>query len=127
MELQIPLNQIPLRGLWPEAFAIAAGGAFLTVANVFRSVVAFSTSRVRAVSALGLVCCLYLFYLGIWPSLYSLAAIFVLPAAVAFGVILFFPSRFSSWSRVRTYLGISVALSLLCAVTELLWLLHLRQ
>lgn len=127
MDSQIPFTQISVWGLWPEALAIAAGGAFLSLANVFRSAITLTVSRVRVVSALGLVCCLYLFYLGIWPSLYSLAAIFVLPAAVTFGVLLFRPSRFLSWPRGRIYLGVSVAVSLFCAVAELLWLLHLRR
>jgi hypothetical protein len=127
VESQIPFAQISVWGLWPEALAIAAGGGFLTLANVFRLFVGLSSSRVRAASALGLVCCLYLFYLGLWPSIYSLAAIFVLPAAVALGVLLFRPSRFWNWPKGRIYLGVSVALSMFCAVTELIWLLHLRQ
>lgn|GEM_PF-4088359 len=127
MDSLTSVTQIPIWGLWPEALSIATSGAFLTAMNVYRPVTALSSSRVRTVSCLGLVSCLYLFYLGVWPSIFSFAAIFEAPAAVAFGFFLVRPSHFSNWPKLRIYLTICVALSSFCATTELLWLVHLRR
>jgi hypothetical protein len=112
--------------LWPEGLAIGAGATYIIGAKTIALRGTTNWARMRMLSFLGLLPCAYIFYLGLWPSIYSIAAVFVIPAPFAFAVLIFRPALISNWPRLRIYVGVCVALSSLCALSEALWLLHLR-
>lgn len=124
---QILSTDVPIRSLWPEVLAIMAGAIHLTS---IKTAVAQSPSawyKVRLLFFLGLLPCAYTIYLGVWPSIYSIAALFVVLSPFAFAVAIVRPNLIVSRPILRTYLTVCVALSCICALSELLWLVHLRS
>lgn len=83
-------------------------------------------TRTRLLSLVGLVVVVALIYLGaIWPSLFTLVAILVLPAAFVFPAAIFRPALLSN-SKLRVYLIGSAGVSVLSLAYELAWLMSLR-
>lgn len=84
-------------------------------------------TRTRVVSLVGLVLVLGLIYLGgIWPSPFTVAAIFVLPAAFVFPAAIFRPAFLSNSLKLRGYLIGSATVSFLALAYEVVWLMSLR-
>src|SRR5262245_7217038 len=76
----------------------------------------------RTTAALGLAALVPLFLLGaIWPSAFTLAALFALPAGILLLAGIARPSLLHG-SKARAYSAIAVFLSPLCLLTETLWL-----
>jgi hypothetical protein len=126
VESHILTAYIPLRTLWPEGLAIAAGAIYLSGMKASALRESTNWARMRLLSFLGFLACAYLFYLGLYPSIFSIAAVFVIPAPFTFLVLIFRPALISNWPKLHIYLWLCVALSSLCALSEVLWLLHLR-
>ena len=82
--------------------------------------------RVRTLSIVGLLACVYTVYIGLFPSIYSVAMIFVIPALLGFGALILRP-QLALRESLRIYLAVSVAVSGLCGLSELVWLVYLRR
>jgi hypothetical protein len=99
------------------------------VAGILLLAVAFATNLrssavtvQRTAAALGLAAVLPLFLLGvIWPSAFTLAALFALPAGILLLAGIARPSLLHG-SKARTYSALAVFLSPLCLLIETLWL-----
>lgn len=77
----------------------------------------------RLESVAGLILTLALVGLGaVWPSLFSLFALVALPATVIFLVGIFRPAIITHRPRVRLYLWLCVALSIVSWIVEIAWL-----
>jgi|ERR1700719_1959993 len=126
MEPHTLTNYISIRGLWPEGLAIAIGAAYILGMKYVSSEGTANLGRVRMLSLLGFLACAYLVYLGLYPSIFSFAALLVMPAILVFLVLTFRPALISNWPRLRIYATGCVALSILCALSEMLWLVNLR-
>ena len=119
-------TSIAFSSLWPEALAIVAAVLCLWGLSGTATKQSPSWLRVRALSFTGLLASAYLVYLGLWPSFFSMGAVIVAPAVITFSVLIFRPVLFARWYALRIYLVASVVLSLLSALFELVWLVHLR-
>lgn len=120
-------TSISIASLWPEGVAIGTATLYsLCVKRVFATNTVGGL-QVRALSFVGLLSTLYLIYLGLYPSYFSIGALLVVPAALIFVICLFQPQFATRWRYLRAYLRISVGLSLLVALLELIWLLRRRQ
>jgi hypothetical protein len=124
---QIFSNDIPIRSLWPEVLAIVAGAIYLTCIKIVAVQNPSAWRKVRLLFFLGFLACAYAIYLGIWPSIYSFASLFVVLSPFAFAVAIVRPNLIVSRPILRAYLTVCVALSCICALSELLWLVHLRS
>jgi len=78
--------------------------------------------RTRLLSLVGLLVTAALIYLGIWPSIFTVAAFLVIPGAVVFGALIFCTSIVAKSPRWRIYLVLCVALSVICWAWELIGL-----
>lgn len=77
----------------------------------------------RAVALLGLAFCVPLIWFGsIWPSVFSVIALLVLPAAVILIAVAIAPSIASRYPRVTLYALVAAAVSLVCDVFQAWWL-----
>ena len=78
---------------------------------------------VRLTFIAGLLVTLALVGLGaIWPSLFSFFALVALPSPVVFLVGIFKPRLITDRPKLRVYLWICVALSVVSWVMEIVWL-----
>ncbi len=77
----------------------------------------------RLVFVAGLVVTLALVGLGaVWPSLFSLFALVALPATIIFLVGIFRPAMITDRPKLRVYLWLCVALSIVSWIVEIAWL-----
>jgi hypothetical protein len=76
-------------------------------------------SRLDAI--LGFACIVSMLWLGLWPSVFSILAILVLPAAFIFVSQVFAPSAITS-RATRRYLAVSVMVSIGSWLINLVWL-----
>jgi hypothetical protein len=77
----------------------------------------------RLASVAGLIVTLALVGLGaVWPSLFSFFALVALPATVIFLVGIFRPAIITNRPRLRLYLWVCVALSIVSWIVEIAWL-----
>jgi hypothetical protein len=60
--------------------------------------------------------------LGIWPSVFTIAAMLVLPSIFIFGAIIIRPAIVAPSPRLRLYLTFSAILSVLCWMFQFVWL-----
>jgi hypothetical protein len=105
---------------------VSVSGAFylLGMRNI-PSNVAVKSLRMRILFLAGLFVTASLLFLGgIWPSVFTLAAIVALPAPFLFVFLIIRPSFVLSWDKVRHYLAVCIILSVLSWLGELLWLAH---
>ena len=76
----------------------------------------------------GLVVTLALVGLGaVWPSLFSLFALVALPSTVIFLVGAFRPALIARRPKLRLYLWLCVALSIISWIVEVAWLVTQRH
>ncbi len=112
---------------WPEGIGILASLMyFIGIRAVARRGYAAS-NHVRILSCIGLLSCLYLCYLALWPNIFSFAALITVPGLFMFATLIIWPSLIVNWRKRRIYLAICVVLSGVCAIAELLWLIHLPK
>jgi hypothetical protein len=79
--------------------------------------------QVRLLSLGGLLITAAMILLGgIYPSYFTIIAIPVIPAPIAFGALIFRPELASKWHKTGIYLVVSILVSLACWLTELAWL-----
>jgi hypothetical protein len=77
---------------------------------------------VRMLSFVGVLATSSLVLLGIWPSLYTILAVPVVPAPFAFVFLIFRPSLISKWRRMRLYLTVCVVISAFAWTIDFIWL-----
>jgi hypothetical protein len=78
---------------------------------------------IRLLSLVGLTTTLLCIFLGaIWPSLYTIAALLILPAPFIFIAAIIKTKFFSQSRNVRVYLFFSLGISALCLMDEVSWL-----
>jgi len=66
-------------------------------------------------------------YLGaVWPSLYTLIALVILPAPLIFAGAMMRPLALAKSPKIRAYLLICVCISIIGLVDELVWLIFLQ-
>lgn len=119
------VTHIPVWSLWPEGLAIITSVIYLATLKRLPRVNLAGHGRVRILSVVGLLTCIYTVYIGLFPSIYSIAMVFVIPALFGFGALILRPHLVLRHG-LRIYLALSVAVSGLCGLSELIWLLHLR-
>src|SRR5579859_2859895 len=80
--------------------------------------------RVRGFCFLGfIICCCLLFLGGIWPSLFTLVGILVVPAPFLFLVGVFSPKFICRHQHLQFYLVLASVLSIVCVSAEVILLL----
>ena len=78
-------------------------------------------TRIRIMAFLGLLTSLSMVWLGVWPSLFTLVAIIVLPAAFLFVGVFFWP-RLIAIGGIRVYLIASAGISIVGLLFQFIWL-----
>lgn len=107
-------------GIFGAATITYIAGAITTKWNE-----AIAPRRVRLLCGAGLlVACGMVFLGGIWPSLFTIVAILVLPALFVFAVGFVRTRWFAGSPMLRVYSFASVIVSALCWVVEFVWLLR---
>jgi hypothetical protein len=108
---------------WPEGLMVAIAVAFLVGMKIV-VVDDFSVNPiyVRMLSFVGVLATSSLVLLGIWPSLYTILAVPVVPAPFAFVFLIFRPSLISKWRRMRLYLTVCVVISACAWTIQFIWL-----
>ena len=81
-----------------------------------------SSIRTRLLMVLGLLVTGGTVLLGINPSFYTIVAIVLIPAVLAFAVLVFRPNLFRDWIKTRIYLTVCVVLSAVTWTTQAVWL-----
>ena len=83
---------------------------------------AYSLNRLAYL--IGAVVCVSMILLGvIWPSLYTLVAVIVLPAVFIFLWAAFKPNKFNNMPRLKSYVFASLLLSVISLLFQTWWLL----
>ena len=79
--------------------------------------------RVRGWSLAGALLISTVIWLGvIWPSIFTLVALFIAPAPFLFLTGVFWPRFYEGKTRIRPYLRVCLLLSAACWLLELGWL-----
>jgi hypothetical protein len=78
--------------------------------------------QTRLLSLMGIIVCAFGIALGLWPSIYTIVALLMLPSPFIFIWVVFQPSILARWPKLRFYLIASVALSVLAWTSEYAWL-----
>ena len=101
---------------------MASAIIYLSSARTWASDIPISPARVRLLSFIGLLVTGSTVLLGSVPSYYPIVAIPLIPAAFAFGILVFRPQLFPQWRRLRPYLTICVVISGLTWTVQFMWL-----
>jgi hypothetical protein len=81
-----------------------------------------SLMHVRLLSIGGLFVTAGMMLLAVYPGLFTIIAIPVLPAPIAFGALIFRPELASKWPKMVIYLAACVAVSAASWLGEFIWL-----
>lgn len=110
-----------IRVIWPEILAFAGAVAYFCVI-LKTKLVLHELTRLRVLSMLGFVVTASLVLLGaLWPSLYTIIAIPVIPALFVFGVAIFRPLLVGKRRKLHFYLNLSVLVSGVAWAFQMLW------
>jgi hypothetical protein len=83
--------------------------------------------RTRLISLVGLLVTAAMIYLGIWPSLYTLIALPLLPCPFIFAAAIVRPALLANSPKLRIYLLACVSVSIITLVGDQIWLrLHAK-
>lgn len=110
------------RGLWLESSVIAVAAVYLWGISSGGLGPASTVVRQRLLAIFGLMATAALIFLGgIWPSIFTLVAIPVIPSLFFFAGTIVRPALASSRPKLRVYLTLCVIASALAWVCQISW------
>jgi hypothetical protein len=79
--------------------------------------------RTRLVALGGFIVTLLLLFLGaIWPSVFTIIALFALPAPLLLAAVIVQPKVIAARPKLRVYLALCIGISILSCIYEAIWL-----